>query len=100
IRDDLVTGVQTCALPICLSLVPRAWRLDQGISPLLIVERIVRRGEHPDGRIGRGKRDGRMARQLLEPGAGITGRRGEHNRVRERSEERRVGEGWRWRRWT
>src|SRR5687767_15436697 len=75
IRDKLVTGVQTCALPICggNDVPRRAAGLGAGRA---------RRGG-PDGGEGAGDGEGPARRRLRSPAAGA--RRGE------RSEERRVG---------
>src|SRR3546814_5275729 len=67
-RCALVTGVQTCALPIYLAVAVRATLLD----------RVEREG----GRLDRGK--------LIQIWANLAGRGGAFERVA-RSEERRVG---------
>src|SRR5688500_20237405 len=69
IRDYKVTGVQTCALPIFLALVPRG-RGANGAAQLRAL-----RGDHPGGTSREGARRG-LARAI-------------HGR----SEERRVGKG-------
>src|SRR5207249_6106916 len=93
IRDRNVTGVQTCALPICHSSWPRvAPRLQPptrklgraGLSPrpegaaalaYLVLLRMEVAAFHPS---------------VVKPRTRLCGR----------SEERRVGEGWWWRGWT
>src|SRR5207244_8958369 len=92
-RDDLVTGVQTCALPICISTDVR-----DGVAHLdawlLRVERFGV-GERPHDQIARSSIQGSIdlvggvrAQEELSSaarGAGVAG-------VSGRSEERRVGE--------
>src|SRR5438552_14160183 len=77
IRDDLVTGVQTCALPICARDLPDLLRLGRR-QPALLEEARVRI-------------DGHRVRRVV---AALD--------QRVRSEERRVGKEWRsrWWRWT
>src|SRR5438552_11268339 len=76
IRDDLVTGVQTCALPIYLAV---------GAVP-------ARRSEHPDGRPARLLRHGSGG---LQRGIVLLQRAEQHLvagiLLAARSEERRVG---------
>src|SRR5206468_9157636 len=100
IRDLIVTGVQTCALPICPEGVPRladaggdgrqGQQRDDAAVPARL--RTVQAARAGDGtplpalpRRGEPGQDGR-ARRLLD---------------RRRSEERRVGKEWRfvWRPW-
>src|SRR5205823_7555412 len=86
IRDKLVTGVQTCALPILL---------DQAVavsSLLLDREREMRpqrpgRAAHPGSGAGRAPSPGRRA-------ARACGSRDQARRPTRRSEERRVGKEW------
>src|SRR5690606_39942458 len=83
IRDFHVTGVQTCALPICLQQRRARWEL----------------GRRRRGRPGQGCGRGDPGARREPGGAHLRLRRG----VREvrRSEERRVGKEWRlrWVRW-
>src|SRR2546423_4756097 len=77
IRDKLVTGVQTCALPISarrLARTVRAGRVDR----LPVPPRLARpaRGAHPPGKL--------LLRRQIPPAAHLRQRR-------RRSEERRVG---------
>src|SRR5207244_8819787 len=95
-RDDLVTGVQTCALPIWPSLPERL----PGLGLLLAVARPARKpsparhGERHGERLGRwrpwsgGRQEDvrRVLARLLERG---------RIEDRGRSEERRVGKAWR-----
>src|SRR5207253_5471248 len=94
IRDGHVTGVQTCALPIC-PLADRAWRRGDPWRPRphlserdgrLICPRIAAAPPRPE------------PRWPTRPG----GHRGRHPAAgdvpTDRSEERRVGKGWRGRR--
>src|SRR5258708_31130364 len=76
IRDDLVTGVQTCALPICDVLGGlRPARADRRASRARRTRAAVEQSRVYDPRGG--------ARACLEPAARL---------LRRRSEERRVGE--------
>src|SRR5205823_11906042 len=95
IRDKLVTGVQTCALPISYKT---AWRMFKQIR-MLLVEDVTLEGssvEMDETLIGGRRRK----RTMYDPQnktwvAGIVERKGE----RRRSEERRVGKESRTRRW-
>src|SRR5439155_17379974 len=93
IRDGHVTGVQTCALPILTGplsrddrhfLMPPARRTLGAVAESLL----ARRGS--GGRLWR-------AALTFRAGTWIRGRRARENRSPDsfRSEERRVGEGWR-----
>src|SRR5207247_8220971 len=95
IRDPLVTGVQTCALPICQHArvenrhqAPVAFGADEPAESLLELDDRLRHGEFVE-RVAAPSRD--------RFGAGFDDR---PIRRRERSEERRVGKecgcGW-WR---
>src|SRR5207244_7055769 len=100
IRDDLVTGVQTCALPILATTLAVTVLL--GIRPVPVghqspvdLSQIRKVGEevtqgHDSMAVGE---DGRLV--------GLIHRLGRRNKVNHRSEERRVGKkgGWRWTRW-
>src|SRR5207244_9000261 len=90
IRDDLVTGVQTCALPIS----------DEEVAALIEegAERARRRGapaaaaELLDHAVRVSADDDRRVQRTLR--AAIW--KGEAGDAEGRSEERRVGKGWRW----
>src|SRR5262249_57955145 len=94
IGDWSVTGVQTCALPICTSWA-RRWRLgerQQFFSP-----RRVLRGEgrlSPAARLTTVRRGGRPIRPRRWPAR----RAATGTAAKTRSEERRVGKEWRARR--
>src|SRR5258708_31258961 len=78
IRDDLVTGVQTCALPISRDLVE---------LHRLLVEQAVGAAEHPDATLDQ-VASGRVE-AVDRRGVEVGGRAGHH--ASRRSEERRVG---------
>src|SRR5207244_8437512 len=84
IRDDLVTGVQTCALPICPSAdaAVEGIRLADPAGPLAVI------GAEPHPPYNRPP----LSKGLWkgDPEGGI-------RRQAARSEERRVGKEWRWR---
>src|SRR5690606_40588718 len=79
IRDFHVTGVQTCALPIYPGRVPAAGRATTTARP-------------GRGCTACGRRRGRPGRRCAAPATRRAG-------AVERSEERRVGKGWRTRGW-
>src|SRR5205823_8432864 len=88
IRDKLVTGVQTCALPI-------SGRYDRSVPRL-------RRAGGADrilGRYGGAHREDRSAQRRHDHRAAARRRLPRHP-LRDRSEERRVGKEGRWRGWT
>src|SRR5438552_8268224 len=79
IRDDLVTGVQTCALPIFVHAAA--------------IDRRGDRGQHDDRSRQRGRHGGRPGNQDRQPRADraqLSHRRA----LPHRSEERRVGKEW------
>src|SRR5207244_4938494 len=82
IRDDLVTGVQTCALPIY----PGG---DRGLSQHPAGDAP---GPWPEPRCLPGRDQPRI--QLGDDGRLAAGRRQDDRQLRLRSEERRVGEEW------
>src|SRR5207244_7012660 len=80
IRDDLVTGVQTCALPICLGVARR--RAGGSERPARVADRGPRRQARQRG----------LVEILMVVAAGRRNRdEAGHDR---RSEERRVGKEW------
>src|SRR5207248_6993479 len=87
IRDRTVTGVQTCALPICEE--DRKPRPDR--HPGRVGEEALRRIEH--------RAPGRRGRLLAEAEERKRGLRDNRGRNRKRSEERRVGKECRSRWW-
>src|SRR5437762_5747223 len=94
IRDTSVTGVQTCALPICCAdhaLLPGAGRLAGGADPLSVfLHASVAAVPHRALRTARAA--GRHRALLSHPGARLC--------AAFRSEERRVGKECRSRWWT
>src|SRR5207302_3780639 len=86
IRDFHVTGVQTCALPICLRIHGPPDRIDRH-------SRIARsRGRRSGGREGTPDPASYLARDPRGPHGA---KAGDDARRLERSEERRVGKEWR-----
>src|SRR5262249_56454987 len=80
IRDWSVTGVQTCALPICID------------APALVARKELRQRAVPSCR---DDREIMLSRDLIE----LTDRNGTDLDASPRSEERRVGKEWRYRGW-
>src|SRR5207237_7025729 len=86
IRDSSVTGVQTCALPICKALDTagvydcRAGPPEARDDACCFCQGVVRDGEHDD--VGAGDR-----RRVVVPAQ-------QRDHVVARSEERRVGKEW------
>src|SRR5207244_10551744 len=93
IRDDLVTGVQTCALPISVICRKRTMPFVEYISGLQeILERIKREQAHQIEQAGRLAADALAADGVIHAfGTGHS-----HLIAEEafRSEERRVGKGY------
>src|SRR5205823_10465442 len=67
IRDKLVTGVQTCALPICSSPRTKPRDLQRRISTLLLILRGALKRPAPRRRARRGPGTARRAAHLHEP---------------------------------
>src|SRR5206468_8288053 len=88
IRDLIVTGVQTCALPICRA-VQRGGRLADRVAVRRVAHRLER-GEGGLDAVALGRVDERRALAQRPLDVGDHGVR--------RSEERRVGKEWRSRR--
>src|SRR5207248_3484474 len=92
IRDRTVTGVQTCALPICAGSGEEGWGGGLVTAPMGGWGGITARGagggaNHPAG----GTQRGRGASRITDRARPQDGR--------SRSEERRVGKEWRARAW-
>src|SRR5207247_3232527 len=92
IRDPLVTGVQTCALPICTTVLPAAWALEAAASFRMpsciqmtfagpLIARSTIGGTSADGRkmstasygIGTASRDGYAFSPRISVAGGFTG---------------------------
>src|SRR5207244_8968077 len=95
IRDDLVTGVQTCALPIYVTTNHRAGSLGETFcgDPK---NRVTGKNDIRDGQGGSADAFDNQKEQepsnVLQKNAGGYGSRKD---TQERSEERRVGKEWR-----
>src|SRR5437016_10895486 len=90
IRDWSVTGVQTCALPICSPTVATACRVVRrgGVAGAAPTGGGDVREPEPSGADGGAHRSGGTRRRRDDPPP---------SRSADRSEERRVGKEWRWR---
>src|SRR5207244_6020657 len=93
IRGDLVTGVQTCALPICTVNKERA-RAGEAKQSSRLSRTDISSGRRGGLRSHQGP-GGRTYDQLYEEAKD----RGVKGRSKMRSEERRVGREWRGGRW-
>src|SRR5207244_8190425 len=95
--DDLVTGVQTCALPICARRSDALGQISRGFQLKTVLLKLAasKRLNHGDGTENLVHAGGnpafllalpadRSPELLIQPGKGD-----------KRSEERRVGKGWR-----
>src|SRR5207247_2796145 len=91
IRYPLVTGFQTCALPIFL----RSYKLLEIERPAYGAPASCHR-EVPEGRLVERRADASGARALLDV---LRPLRLTRFSQQGRSEERRVGKGWRWGGW-
>src|SRR5205823_7223351 len=94
IRDKLVTGVQTCALPICQAEAAEQERGEQ--IPEVLTRGREARLEH-ETCSGEQQADGKYAADADPRHDRLRHRREDDDRERERqrSEERRVGKEWR-----
>src|SRR5207244_8595229 len=95
IRDDLVTGVQTCALPICLVGLAKTFHF---IRPTYLGFARARIGSYESSRCAQESQQGKRPAHegfSFKPGAGASAWR---VAALPRSEERRVGKecrsGW------
>src|SRR5207244_8235723 len=96
IRDDLVTGVQTCALPISGMIDTTAAPRSAAYS----TERTVQSTDSAAGTYGApSSTNTRRSMPCSERNAAAAVKRPRSSRLLSRSEERRVGKGWRWQRW-
>src|SRR5207244_7949948 len=93
IRDDLVTGVQTCALPILRNTLREVIR-ENGLSPEKLMQdwETIERGIHTWLRSGHLNN---IVVEFFKPGASVASARWEFpiGYAGSRSEERRVGKG-------
>src|SRR5207244_9603985 len=91
IRDDLVTGVQTCALPISIveTHAEEGYRLLHGSSSAILEMAAAIALSHQERWDGGGYPRG-LAGELIPLEGRIVA-------IADRSEERRVGKGCRWR---
>src|SRR5205823_9344760 len=90
IRDKLVTGVQTCALPISLQLMPESTpRVQKALNWIALGE--MEEKSEPDKAVEAFQKAAELNPKDPAP----------HVRIARilRSEERRVGKEWRSRRW-
>src|SRR5207237_4233626 len=91
IRDASVTGVQTCALPICTQPPGRRAIFYQWVEVAAkLVERLALDSEHTRYRISLAGREAECTVATSEA-PGLTSLIGADVRIRARSEERRVG---------